>query len=99
VNPGQQVTKKLLVRAKMPFRIVNVTCDGKEIQFEFDSTEAKTTHFIPLTFTAGPSGKVERTIRVETDLPGSIIGEVSATAEVKGAEVATPANDQTAARP
>jgi hypothetical protein len=70
VEPGEKVTKQIVVRGKKPFRIVSVSCDGGN--FEFDtSTEvlAKPLHLIPITFVAGRSpGKVLDKIRIETDL-------------------------------
>jgi hypothetical protein len=95
VASGEQVSKKLLVRSKTPFRIRHVDCDGEELTFDVDTEKSATTHFIPVTFTAGTAGKIERRIRVETDLAGSIVGEVVATAEVKSATVSAPARPQT----
>lgn len=69
VEPGQKVSKQVVVRGKKPFRIVSVTCDGG--CFEFDTstqTDPKTLHLIPVMFVAGDKpGKVLQTIRIETD--------------------------------
>jgi hypothetical protein len=70
VQPGQKVTKPLVIRGARPFRILSVTCD--DASFEFDTsgeTEPKVIHLIPVTFVAGAdSGKIAKTIRIETDL-------------------------------
>lgn len=81
VQPGQQVTKQVVVQAGKPFRIVSVECDDNH--FKFDATPgeakaAKTVHVIPITFTAGKdAGKVTKSIRIQTDL-GTTLPTVSA---------------------
>jgi hypothetical protein len=70
VQPGQKVTKQLVVKGNKPFRIVSVDCDDKGFQFD-TSTEkdAKALHLIPVTYVAGSEpGKVSKTIRIETDV-------------------------------
>lgn len=70
VQPGQKVTKQLVVRGKRPFRVLSVTCDGEGFAFDTSGeTEAKLIHIIPLSFVAGADpGKRTHTIRIETDL-------------------------------
>lgn len=70
VQPGQKVTKQLVVRGKRPFRIISVTCDGGDFEFQAsDADVPKLLHLIPVTFAAGREpGKVTKTIRIETDL-------------------------------
>ncbi len=69
VKPGEKVTKQLVVKGKKPFRILSVSCDNG--QFEFDTTaeqQPKLVHLIPVTFVAGEEpGKVAKTIRIVTD--------------------------------
>lgn len=83
VQPGQKVTKQLVVRSKEPFRIISVDCDDDS--FEFDTSaeqEPKALHVIPVTFAAGTEpGKVTRMIRIQTDL-GETPPELSAYAVV-----------------
>jgi len=73
IQAGQKVTKQLVVKGSKPFRILSITCDDKA--FEFDTsgeTAPKPVHLIPVTFAAGhDSGKVTKTIRIETDLGDS----------------------------
>ena len=72
VQPGEKVTKQLIVRGKRPFRVESVTC--KDPSFHADvpaesETTAKTLHVIPVTFEAGDSvGKILSTILVRTSL-------------------------------
>lgn len=84
VQPGQKVTKPLVVRGKKPFRITAVHCD--DACFQFDTTaegEPKSLHLLPVTFVAGESpGKVLQTIRIETDLAEEPAPELSAYAVV-----------------
>ena len=83
IEPGKKVTKQLVVRAKKPFRIVSVSCDDDCFEFgEVSTDEAKPLHLIPVTFCAGKeSGKVLKTIRIETD-SGQSLPELSAYAVV-----------------
>jgi hypothetical protein len=87
LEPGQKVTKQLIVRAKRPFKVVDVRCAGGDDCFEFKKpTEAKTLQFIPVTFTAGTNpGKVVQTIEIQTDVSNSKATCV-ATAMIKGTD-------------
>ncbi|MDA7980930.1 MAG: DUF1573 domain-containing protein [Pirellulales bacterium] len=84
VQPGQEVTKKLVVRAKKPFRVLSVTCDDDCFQYQGNASleEAKALHLIPITFKADEVGKFSGTIHIETDLGEGIIPDVAASAEV-----------------
>jgi len=70
VQPGQKVTKQLVVKGNKPFRIVGVDCDDKQFKFDTSSESSpKPLHFIPVTYVAGKEpGRVSQTIRIETDL-------------------------------
>jgi hypothetical protein len=81
VQPGQKVTKQLVVQGKQPFRIAAITCDDPGFSFTTDNAE-KPLHLIPVTFVAGnESGNVMRSIRIVTNL-GDTSLEVPATAVV-----------------
>ncbi len=72
LQPGQKVTKQLIVSGKKPFRVESVTCQDPafhvQVPAESEAT-AKTLHVIPVTFEAGDSvGKILATIRVHTSL-------------------------------
>ncbi len=83
IQPGQKVTKQLVIRGKKPFRVLSVSCDDHNFQFDTSGeTAAKPLHVIPVTFQAGQDlGKVVETIRIETDL-GESAPELSAYAVV-----------------
>jgi hypothetical protein len=70
LQPGQKVTKQLVVKGKKPFRILSVTSDGEGFQFDTSAeNQPKQVHLIPVTFVAGDEpGKISKSIRIETDL-------------------------------
>ena len=84
IEPGQEVTKQLVVRGKRPFRILSIECGDEN--FRFDTSDAgtpKPLHLIPVTFVAGDArGKISRTIRIETDLGTMTVPELAAYAVV-----------------
>ena len=86
VQPGQKVTKQLVVKSKKPFNILGVSCDDKS--FHFDTSKegaAKELHLVPVTFTAGTdAGKVVKTIKITTD-QGQMTPELAAYAVVAAA--------------
>jgi hypothetical protein len=85
VQPGQQVTKQVVVQAGKPFKIVALECDDSHFKFDTtgeDAKTAKTVHVVPITFTAGKDGgKITKSIRIQTDL-GVTLPTVSAHAIV-----------------
>jgi hypothetical protein len=82
VKPGQKVTKQLVVQAKKPFKIKAVHCDDTSFEAKIDDA-SKTVHVVPITFTAGDkSAKIERKIRIETDLGADISPELKAYAQI-----------------
>ena len=87
VQPGQNVTRQLVVKSKKPFRVLGVDCDDKSFQFDTSKEEsAKELHLIPVTFTAGAdAGKVVKTIKIETD-QGEMRPELAAYAVVAAAQ-------------
>jgi hypothetical protein len=70
VEPEHEVTKKLVVRGKTPFRIISIHCDDAHFRFNAVPDDiARSVHLVPVTFVAGKkSGKVTQTIRIATDL-------------------------------
>ena len=82
VQPGQQVTKSLVVKGTRPFKVLSIVCEDKAFKFAAAGDEAKTVQVIPVTFVAGNvEGKVTKTIRIVTDL-GQASPELSAYAVV-----------------
>ncbi|MCS7305475.1 MAG: DUF1573 domain-containing protein [Thermoguttaceae bacterium] len=86
VAPGQKVTKKVVVRASTPFRILSISADADCFQFSVPPDDApKTIHVIPITFIAGKeSGKLMFTIRIKTDLDSQMDPSLVAYAVVGG---------------
>jgi hypothetical protein len=82
VQPGQKVTKNLVVRGKKPFRIVDVQCPNKNFTIEH-SDEPKAMHLVPVVFTAGDQpGRVAQKISIRTDLGDNVSQAFTAYAEV-----------------
>jgi hypothetical protein len=83
VQPGEKVTKRLVVSGKKPFRILSVSCDDKSFQFDVPKEQNPSTlHQIPVTFVAGKNaGQVVKTIKIKTD-QDDMTPEVSAFAVV-----------------
>lgn len=82
IKPQQSASWNLFVRADKPFSIVRVT--GPDERFQFTVPQgAKSYHLVPVLFKAtGAAGRVAGKIRVETDLPGNPVLEVSVEGEV-----------------
>ncbi len=91
VQPGQEVTKSLVVKGTQPFKVLRIACEDKAFKFPAVGDEAKLVHVIPVTFVAGNTeGKVTKTIRIVTDL-GQASPELSAYAVISSQ---TAANDK-----
>ncbi len=89
LEPGQKVTKQLVVKGKTPFKVVSVKCADNCFEFK-TNTESKTLHLIPVTFTASETpGKLSQTIEIETDLTSGGIASCTASATIKAAPAKT----------
>lgn len=82
VHPGQKVTKKLVVRGKKPFKIIDVKCPDKS--FEIDAPkDARAVHLIPVVFTAGEDpGRIAQKISILTDQGDNVVQAFTAFAEI-----------------
>jgi hypothetical protein len=87
VQPGQQVTKKLVIKGKKPFHVLSISCGDESFKFEAPAdADAKELHVIPVTFTAGADlGKITKSIKIETDA-GQSVPELSVYAVVAAAK-------------
>jgi Protein of unknown function (DUF1573) len=87
LEPGQSVTKQLVVRSKNAFSIKDIKCEHDCFDFKMPPDgEAKNLHLIPMTFTASDTpGQFNVKIRIETDKGFSC--ECSATGSIKPAEI------------
>ena len=84
LQPGQKVTKQIVVKGAKPFKIVDIHCENGAFQFK-TSDEAKAVHLVPITFEAPDKpGKLVTKIEIITDLGEnksitlSVIGQISA---------------------
>jgi hypothetical protein len=67
LQPGQEVTKQIVVKSAEPFRIVDIRASEQGFQFK-PSADAKAVHLVPMTFTVpNKPGKVSCTIEIVTD--------------------------------
>jgi hypothetical protein len=83
LQPGQKVTKQLVVQGKKPFMIKAITSDHESFEFPAPSDKAKTVHLVPVTFVAGDKpGKVTYKIHIETDQTGDGVADLSAHAQI-----------------
>lgn len=83
LKPGESVTKRLVLRAKMPFKIVSVDCDDC-FQVEANHADEKTLHFVPVTYTADKTtGEVVKKIEIKTTLGEGLLADCVATATIK----------------
>ncbi len=84
LHPGEKVTKQVVVRAKQPFRVVGVDCEGDDY-FSFETPEdARKVHLIPVTFTAGDeAASIAQKISIKTDLGEGAVASCLATVTIK----------------
>lgn len=83
VEPGASVTKNIVVRANRPFCVTGVSCSDGCLTCE-PKTTAATVHILPVTFAAGTmSGKVERQLKISTDLGEGAVPVVTVQATVE----------------
>jgi hypothetical protein len=80
VEPGQKVTKQLVVRGRQPFQVSEVICDGRGFTAVDTSGESKkNVHLISVTYQAGQgTDKAEGKIFVRTTVGTSLHARVYA---------------------
>jgi hypothetical protein len=84
LEPGQTVTRTVVVRGNRPFRIVSIRCDDEHFTFSDLPDDSKPMHFVPVEFTAGNGdANVAQRITIETDLGDQLSAEFMATATIK----------------
>ena len=80
VEPGETVTKKVLIKSEHPFRVTRATAQTRSLNVKLPG-ESKKLQLVPVTFRGQSSGdKLNDTVRLETSL-GSV--EVKITGSVK----------------
>jgi hypothetical protein len=98
MQPGAVVTRKIVVRGKEPFKIVDVDCGQDCFDFKTDTEESRKVHFVDVTFRAGEQpGKLQTPIRIVTDRDNRGATCV-ASATVVAPEVAPASATETASR-
>jgi len=85
LQPGESITKQIVVRGQKPFRIESISADCKCLQAPAPKTDgAKSLYLVPVKFTAGEkTGRIEQNVRIQTD-SGSAVLQVPAYAVVDG---------------
>lgn len=94
LKPGQTVNdKRLFVKGTKPFRILSIESASGRFQFQV-SEESKTSHLIPIIFTAGDqAGRFSETIEIKTDL-GTVTTCLASATITDGAEPSSPEGGQ-----
>lgn len=97
VTHGGQITKKLLVRGKKPFRIMSVHSDAEDC-FQFKAgNEPSERHIVEVTFDAKKqAGPMKQTINITTDLGEKYNATLNAYATILPAPVTPVASEPTA---
>jgi hypothetical protein len=95
---GGQVSKKVLIRAKQPFRILSIQCDDEQC-FQFKTADqASERHIVEIVFSANKDpGAVKQTINVATDLGADFQATLTAYATVVAPVVEPTVSDPGAA--
>src|SRR6476620_1944654 len=83
VAQGQQISKKIIVRGKKPFRITAFQCADEDcFQFKTDN-ELKDRHIVDITFNAKKNaGSVNEAIHIATDLGDKLQANLTAYATI-----------------
>lgn len=99
VPAGQTVTKNVVIRANREFKITGVYCSDGCLTCQPKTTAARV-HILPVTFQAGEAaGKVERELRITTDLGEGAVPVVTVQALVEAATADPAALPATTAEP
>ena len=96
VTQGQQISKKIIVRGKKPFKIVAFQCNDEDsFQFKTDN-ESKDRHIVDITFNAKKNaGNVKETIHIATDLGDKLQANLTAFATIVPGIPAAPTTPTT----
>ena len=81
VKPGEEVTKKVIIKADQPFRITDVTCVNTQYRVRAKASANKV-HIVEVSYTGGDgNGKQENELNFITDLGGGTKSKVKAIVE------------------
>src|SRR6185436_10313454 len=83
VTQGQQISKKIIVLGKKPFKIISFQCNDEDsFQFKTDN-ESKDRHIVDITFSAKKNaGSVKEAIHIATDLGDKLQANLTAFATI-----------------
>jgi len=82
LQPGQTVTKQIVVKGSKDFKIVEIRCNNDAFRFQ-PSDETKAVHLVPMTFEAGDKlGNVNEKIEIVTDLGDHKTVELTAMGQI-----------------
>lgn len=103
VPAGETITKNVVIRANREFKITGVFCSDGCLTCEPKTTAARV-HILPVTFQAGEAaGKIERELRIATDLGEGAVPVVTVQAQVEpmadGSTVEAASAEQAASLP
>jgi hypothetical protein len=92
--PGAHVTRKIVVRGKEPFKIIDVNCGEDCFDFKTDSEEPRKVHFVEVTFKAGEQpGTVQTPIQIVTDRQNRGASLVASATVVEKSATPAPSSD------
>jgi hypothetical protein len=97
VSQGQQVTKRMVVRGKKPFKILSIQCNDEDcFQFKTDN-ESSDRHIVDVTFNAKKgAGNLKESINIATDLGQKFHATLNVYATIVPGPSATAAKDAAA---
>ncbi len=82
LQPGQKVTKQVVVKGAEPFKIVDIRCDQQGFSFN-PQDDAKALHLVPVTFEVpNTPGKISCKIEIVTDMDDQKTVTLPVTAEI-----------------
>lgn len=70
IKPGQPIQQRLVIKGREPFRVLDISSDSAEIQYEQDETSRKAhlINIIVAPHSAAEGGAVEGQLRLKTDM-------------------------------
>ena len=85
ISPGETASRNVVIRAKKPFRITSIKPECSCLTVDVPKADQpKKFYVIPITFTAsGETRKVNKKIRIETDMGGSVVEFAACAAVIK----------------
>jgi hypothetical protein len=100
VAQGQQVSRKLIVRGKSPFKILSIQCDDQTC-FDFKTSEEPSKqHIVDVVFNAKKNaGDLKIPIRIATDLGDKFTATLTAYATIVANEAPPTAQNPSAEKP